>query len=473
MRSPLGRALAVAPACLTFAALATAQHNESEPNESKAAATAPGACLASGATLNGASTGTSTTTPGAASADYWKVQTCAAPPGIYRHRLTITTAGTAGHVGTIRGLNQTGTVGVGGTAGTTDTTIQTSSTATNPARTNQWYGFGKGEELYYRVTGTASTTAPYVVTLDTQPVTPIVIGPYAAGNITFTTVGQTTIDTDLWVYDANFNAIPGWGNDDHFGGTTLQSALTRNFAPGTYYLAISNYNVANNQTAPADDDFVLGALLDFPDSIANSSTTANLNVAFAVTDANGTTTVPATKAAFFDLVWFRFDVGGGSAVVPMCFGDGTQATPCPCGNSGAAGKGCDNSAATGGAHLTASGTVNPDTLVLTSTGELPTALSIFLQGDSELIPGSVFGDGVRCAGGNLKRLFVKNASGGTASAPGAGDPSISAQSAALGDPFGPGAVRIYQVYYRDPDLVFCPNPPGNSWNVSNGLRVTW
>ena len=86
-----------------------------------------------------------------------------------------------------------------------------------------------------------------------------------------------------------------------------------------------------------------------------------------------------------------------------------------------------------------------------------------------------FGDGVRCVGGNLKRLYVKNASGGTVSAPGPGDPSITTQSTNLGDPIAPGsgAVRYYQVYYRDPDLTFCPTPPGNSWNVSNGLGITW
>jgi hypothetical protein len=30
-------------------------------------------------------------------------------------------------------------------------------------------------------------------------------------------------------------------------------------------------------------------------------------------------------------------------------------------------------------------------------------------------------------------------------------------------------VRIYQVYYRDPNLVFC----GGGFNASQGLSVTW
>lgn len=158
---------------------------------------------------------------------------------------------------------------------------------------------------------------------------------------------------------------------------------------------------------------------------------------------------------------------------PFCFGDGTQTTACPCGNSGAPNHGCDNSGATGGAQLGGSGTTSPDTLVLSSSAELPTVLTIFLQGNAALSNGVTFGDGVRCAGGSLKRLYSKNAVGGTASAPGAGDPPVSTRSAALGDPISPGTQRWYQAYYRDPVLTFCPAPPGNSWNISSGLVVNW
>jgi hypothetical protein len=85
----------------------------------------------------------------------------------------------------------------------------------------------------------------------------------------------------------------------------------------------------------------------------------------------------------------------------------------------------------------------------------------------------VFGDGVRCVGGTLKRLYSKNAVGGVVSAPGPGDPSISSRSATLGDPIAPGSSRSYQVYYRDPNLAFCPSPMGDAWNVSSANRVVW
>jgi Tol biopolymer transport system component len=157
----------------------------------------------------------------------------------------------------------------------------------------------------------------------------------------------------------------------------------------------------------------------------------------------------------------------------FCLGDGSDAA-CPCSNSGAAGHGCENSASTGGALLQALGeaALGSDTLVLTSAGELPTALSLFLQG-SLVIPAAQFGDGLRCTSGTLKRLYARNASGGAVSAPQAGDPSISTRSATLGDVLSAGATRYYQTYYRDPDPAFCAAPSGNSWNISAGLVVLW
>jgi hypothetical protein len=156
-----------------------------------------------------------------------------------------------------------------------------------------------------------------------------------------------------------------------------------------------------------------------------------------------------------------------------CAGDGSLATACPCGNFGQSGRGCDNSAATGGAVLQPTGVTNPDTVRLNATGEIGSVLSIFLQGNASNASGIVFGDGVRCVGGHLKRLYSKNASSGNVSAPTSGDPSVSARSAMLGDPIAPGSTRYYQTYYRDPNLAFCPSPSGDSWNVTNGVQVAW
>jgi len=162
-----------------------------------------------------------------------------------------------------------------------------------------------------------------------------------------------------------------------------------------------------------------------------------------------------------------------SPFTEYCPGDGSGAA-CPCSNSGLAGRGCDPSATfQTGALVYASGATSPDTLVLHAFGEMPTALTIFLQGNATLGSGVPFGDGIRCAGGVLKRLYVKSASGGEADAPGVGDLSITARSAALGDPILAGERRYYQTYYRDANANFCPRPQGSTFNASSGVKVVW
>jgi Tol biopolymer transport system component len=150
---------------------------------------------------------------------------------------------------------------------------------------------------------------------------------------------------------------------------------------------------------------------------------------------------------------------------------------CPCSNQPPIlGRGCNNSSATGGAFLTASGPayLSADTLVFTTFAEKPTAFSIVLQGTTFLANGVVYGQGVRCTGGVLKRLFAKNALSGSITAPdfGAGDPSISARSAAKGDVISPGEYRVYLVYYRDP-VVLGGCSAASTFNATQTGLVVW
>jgi hypothetical protein len=165
----------------------------------------------------------------------------------------------------------------------------------------------------------------------------------------------------------------------------------------------------------------------------------------------------------------------------FCPGDGSYAS-CPClrysqgpPNNGVPGHGCDNSQFTGGALLQANGSPVPDSIVLRATGELPTALTIFLQGNQVLTAPTPFGDGLRCIGGSLKRLYTKSAVAGTVSAPQGAELSVTARSAALGDPIAPGSLRYYQTYYRDPNpsIPYCAPPAGSTFNSSNGVRIVW
>ena len=148
---------------------------------------------------------------------------------------------------------------------------------------------------------------------------------------------------------------------------------------------------------------------------------------------------------------------------------------CPCSNPpSGSGRGCDNSSATGGAALGAVGhsSLAHDTLVFTTSGETPSALSIVLQGNALDASGSVFGQGVRCLTGALRRLYVETASSGSITAPGAGDASVSARSAALGDTIAPGSPRHYGVYYRDP-LVLGGCPATSTFDITQQLSVLW
>ncbi len=148
---------------------------------------------------------------------------------------------------------------------------------------------------------------------------------------------------------------------------------------------------------------------------------------------------------------------------------------CPCSNPPAGStRGCDNSAATGGASMVAAGTPSlaQDTLVITTANQRPTGLTILLQGSSTIPAGSVFGQGVRCVAGTTKRLYTASASGGGVSLPAPGNPSISARSAALGDPIASGSHRYYMAYYRDP-IVLGGCSANATFNATNAGDVTW
>lgn len=153
----------------------------------------------------------------------------------------------------------------------------------------------------------------------------------------------------------------------------------------------------------------------------------------------------------------------------ICAGDGSLSTACPCMNYGAAARGCANSVATNGAFLTASGTTNPDTLVLAASGmpSIASVASIYIQGDALASSGIVFGDGLRCVDGALIRLGSKPTPGGTSQYPEAGNLPVSVRG---GVTPGLGDTRYYQAYYRNAAAAFCPPA---TFNVTNGVKVVW
>ena len=138
---------------------------------------------------------------------------------------------------------------------------------------------------------------------------------------------------------------------------------------------------------------------------------------------------------------------------------------CPCGNVGASGRGCANSVNPSGALLRATGLTSNDSVVFRGSGMPAVASCIYLQGDQET--NTVFGDGVRCAGGNLIRLRTKNNVAGASTYPEPGDPSVATRGQVTP---GSGVVRSYQTYYRNAAGTFCPPA---TFNVTNGVRLVW
>jgi len=153
--------------------------------------------------------------------------------------------------------------------------------------------------------------------------------------------------------------------------------------------------------------------------------------------------------------------------VGYCFGYSGDGTACPCNNDNdgsVPGSGCANGVYASGARLTGSGvaSVSADTLVLSATSMEPSNSGLYFQADNDLSPGLVWGDGLRCAGGALKRLEVV-----FADAAGASSTSL-VLSVKAGNVL-PGDEKYYQCWYRNT----VGSPCGADFNATNGYAVTW
>ncbi|HEX6941511.1 MAG TPA: hypothetical protein VF128_01220, partial [Gemmatimonadaceae bacterium] len=174
---------------------------------------------------------------------------------------------------------------------------------------------------------------------------------------------------------------------------------------------------------------------------------------------------------------FLRDRLGGPDFTSVCDPGVGGVIACPCSNPPSGpGRGCENSASTGGAVLSATGGtyLSSDSLVFTTSGERPAALSIVTQWTGSNAAGASFGQGVRCTSGAFERLYTKSAAGGGIAAPdfGAGELQVSARSAALGDAIVAGQSRWHFVYYRDP-IVIGGCPSSSTFNATQTGQVTW
>jgi hypothetical protein len=146
---------------------------------------------------------------------------------------------------------------------------------------------------------------------------------------------------------------------------------------------------------------------------------------------------------------------------PLCFGDASGAN-CPCGNFGSSGNGCSNSTGEG-ANLQASGSarVFKDDLQLFSTHSAAGVPALLFAGPNTQNNGSgvIFGDGLLCVGGQIRRLGVRFCDSNGAANWGPGIIRSEGWSA--------GITRVFQVWYRDSSGTPC----GSEFNLSNGLSI--
>jgi len=163
------------------------------------------------------------------------------------------------------------------------------------------------------------------------------------------------------------------------------------------------------------------------------------------------------SGAFFGLV-DSVVLGSLAPGTAFCFGD-ASGTICPCGNGGGPGEGCLNSTGAG-ARLSASN--GATSLEFTGT-QLPSQVPALLFRGSQDVNGGVgalFGDGLRCAGGQIQRLGLQITSGtGTVSWPTSEPLSGSG-----------GVTRYYQGWFRDVSPLA---PCGQGFNLTHGLAVTF
>jgi plastocyanin len=233
-----------------------------------------------------------------------------------------------------------------------------------------------------------------------------------------------------------------------FNVNYVRAGLYRFTSSGSGSLGAVSVSGATSQVAGTDSG---GGIRRFAMTGDMSAAGSQLFYELEFTDWAGNVTVSTARGVI------RSDAVG----APFCSGDGSG-TACPCGAVGAPGAGCPNSASAAGAALSAVGSnqVAGSGLTLVATGCPGGRPGLFFQGALSLGPGVVFGDGLRCAGGQVVRLEVVTTDA-------VGQAGSGVDVAAVGGA-SPGQTLRYQFWFRDP-----AGPCGGAFNTTNGVEVSW
>src|ERR1051326_3831123 len=96
---------------------------------------------------------------------------------------------------------------------------------------------------------------------------------------------------------------------------------------------------------------------------------------------------------------------------------------------------------------------------------MPDSGALYFQGTAQVAGGALFGDGLRCVAGNVRRLGTKTNASNSSHLPDGSDPPLSVLRAIT----SPGTVQ-YQVWYRNADPSFCTP---STFNWTNGVSIVW
>lgn len=370
----------------------------------------------------------------------FRIQTEALPPEVYRYEMW----GAYAPLSTV--LGRTATVDLVDPQSTAPVLPSPSGGPATPFLT--WYGFGKSEEVFidFYAAGSGrmfSATTELIVSnvferdLGAVPESDHVLRARIAPG------SGAMGDLELFVFDAEFNAIP-YGSNDESALSTEGPAVLFDVPPGLYHVAVCDHAAATHLPPDAADLRTSADVLDFAGALVCGSTAVDVPVEVLIEDPSGVIVAQgsATKLLPYEALWFRVQVGAGQSLESFCAGDGSAGT---CGCLGLApprsGMGCKNSTGRG-ATLIATDHVSSGTGDWRVTLEdlPPMSLAIGFVGLQATTPAPLLGGSSCIAPGAARTVAVQADAAGTAVL-------STLQPAALGFLVGQ---RVYvQCAYRD------------------------
>jgi len=310
----------------------------------------------------------------------------------------------------------------------------------------------------------AAQNTNYILSADSTSASP--------GEVATITIRLTNTGADLAGYSFSLSVPPELIIQDFRPGTDLQAM---NAGAGPDFYAGSTYP-GEGVTAGVVISFMgtdrIGQATDMElhqldllvDPALASEQVFSLDFVDTIGSPPVVTIVATTLGVSEDPVRVSGSVDASGNVASYCSGDGSAGL-CPCGNPGGTGRGCANGASAIGARLSSTGSTSiaADDLAMSCVGLVPNQPGLYFRGVNAVNggAGTPFGDGLRCAGGGVRRLQVR-----FADSTGSSSMTIPIGAASLAQA---GDQHYFQCWYRDP----VTSPCGAGFNLTNGLAVTW